>query len=277
MRNLILLFAKYGSTIVFIILEFICFYLIINYNQSQKEIWLHSANLFSGNINEQLSDFDDYLDLKEVNDSLLHVNAELLQKIINYRIFDTNNSFQEFEKTEILSNYSLIPVGVCGRTINYTNNFMTLCKGSKDGIKKGMGIISDQGIIGIVKNVSENFSKVLLILHTQSRVSSKIKNKEYSGHLVWKSSDPTLHQLEAIPKHANISLGDTILTSGFSTAFPEGLPIGYIENYNPKGASNEFNIDVRLFNDVSKASFVYVVDYKLFEEKEMMEEIVDEQ
>lgn len=261
MRNLILLLARYGSLIVFVILEFICFYLIVNFNKSQGDIWIHSANLFSGNVNEQINKVNSYLELQSVNDSLLQENAKLLQSIINYRIFDKENSFQQFEERMDSLDYILIPAMVNDRTIHLRNNYLTINKGLLDGLEPGMGVISKDGIVGIVGACTDNFAQVLMVLHSQSRISAQIKSKEFSGTLSWQNSDPRILNLDYIPKYAELMIGDTIITSGFSTAFPQGIEVGFVQNYSVEKGSNNLQIDVKLKNDLGSVSSVYLVKY----------------
>jgi len=251
MRNLLYLIFRYSAFLVFLVLEFVCFYLIINYNKSQKEIWAHSANIFSGTINKRVQKVEDFVTLQTRNDSLLTENALLLQSILNFRIHSDRNSFQAFEDSvDSLSNYSLIPTNVCAKTLHLRNNFLTLCKGENDGIKSGMGVISKDGVVGIVKSTSENFATVLMIINSQSRISAKVLSKDYPGNLFWQSADPRKMKLMDVPKHADINVGDTIVT--------------IIEG------SNSYNIDVGLEYDLSTIDKVYVVKFDHQEEKEKL-------
>ena len=275
MRNLLYLIFRYSAFLAFLTLEFISFYLIINYNKSQNEIWAHSANLLSGNVNERVQKVEDFVTLQQRNDSLLTENALLLQSILNFRIHSERNSFQSFENaSDSISNYSLIPSNVCAKTLHLRNNFLTLCKGEKDGIQSGMGVISKDGVVGIVKSTSTNYATVLLIINSQSRISAKILNKDYPGNLSWQSEDPTKMNLMDVPKHTDIEIGDTIVTSGYSISFPPLLPIGKIEYLNIIEGSNSYNIDVELAYDLSNIDKVYAVK---FDEQEEKAKIIAEQ
>lgn len=278
MRNLLFLIAKYSSTILFIILEVICFYIIVSFNQSQSEIWAHSANLFSGSIDERIQNTTNFFNLEAVNDSLLTENARLLETIINYRVFSKENEFQEFESLDSnLIEYKFIPARITGKTINKRNNHLTVNKGIKDSIKIGMGVISKSGLLGIVKSVSENYSLVMTILHSQCRISAAIKNNDFHGTLVWDEMDPTIMNLTSIPKHATLSVGDTIITSGYSTVFPYGIEIGTIYDYNVDRNKDSYSVIVKLFNDLPSETHAYLLSSKDVEEKLELElEIADE-
>lgn len=273
MQNLIQLFLKYGNAILFLFLEFICFFLIINFNKSQNEIFLHSANLFSGKVNEEVQKTQDYFTLNAQNDSLLRENAKLLQTIINFRVFDKSNSFQQYESKDSIVDYELSPSRICGKTIHLRNNHITLCKGAKNGIKKGMGVISSKGIVGIVKEVSDNYAHVITILHSQSKISASLLNRDFHGTLIWNTGDPQILRLITLPKHANVAIGDTLVTSGYSTVFPYGLPIGSVETFDFDQGGNYYDVSIRLFNNISNISHVYLVNFITKEEKEVFETI----
>jgi len=276
MRNLLLLIAKYSSTILFIILEVICFFIIVSFNKSQSEIWAHSANLFSGNIDERVQNTTNFFNLEAVNDSLLRENARLLETIINYRVVSKENDFQEYEALDSTQlEYKFIPSRITGKTFNKRNNHITLNKGSIDSIKVGMGVISKDGLLGLVKSVSKNYSLVMTVLHSQCRISAAIKNNDFHGTLLWDNMDPTMMNLINIPKHADVSVGDTIITSGYSTVFPYGIEIGTI--YESEDNEDSFSVKVKLFNDLPSETHAYIVSSKDRKEKtELEEEIQDE-
>ncbi len=258
MRNLLLFLAKYGHFILFLVLEVICFSLIVKFNDSQKETWLNSVNLYTGRIQEQVNGVNNYLKLQQLNDSLSVENAQLLQQIIDFKVNTKHNAFQNFETLDTTI-HTIIPSRVCDKTIRLRNNYFTLCKGEKHGIRKGMGVLSKDGIVGVVKSVSDHYSDVILLIHSQSRTSVSIKGKQYFGNLVWKTNDHTLMKMEAVPKYADVSLADTVVTSGYSTIFPQGVSVGKVESINAEQGGNNYEIDVRLFNDLELLEYVYVV------------------
>lgn len=274
MRNLLYLIFRFSALILFIFLEIVAFYLIVNHNESQKEIWSHSSNLVSGFINSKMEGVEDFFEMQNENDSLLIENAKLLETIINYRVSVKDNSFDLYENSDSLSNYDVIPARVCSKTVHLRNNFITLCSGSKDGIQAGMGVICTNGVVGIVKSVSKNYATVLMVLNSQSSTSAKIVSKEYHGNLIWESDDPKILSLVDVPKHANISIGDSISTSGFSTVYPPEIYLGKIQDFDVSG--NSYDIDVALDYDLSKLEYVYVVAFKEAEEKELVIESEDE-
>jgi len=278
MRNLIYLIIRYGAFLTFLFLELFCFYLIVSFNESQRDIWNYSSNRVTGSIKENLQGIEDFFTLKEKNDSLLLENAYLLETVINYRVYSEKNNFQNFEFSQdsTQAKFELIPAIVCDKTINLRNNYMTLSAGRKAGIKEGMGVIIPQGVVGLVKSTSDNFSTVLLINHGQSRISALIKNKNYHGNLIWESSDTRKMKLLDVPKHANVSIGDTIETSGYSISFPKALSLGKISSFDISKGSNYYEINVDLDYDLSTITSVFVVAYRDAKEKETLIQQQDE-
>jgi len=270
MRNLINLILRYSALILFLLLELTSFILIINKNKSQKEIWTHSSNLLTGHIYKKAEGVQDFFDLQEVNDSLLTENAKLLETIINYRINSKDNSFQRYEQTDSINNYTLIPARICNKTINLRNNYLTLCKGKNEGLDVGMGIISNNGVVGIIKSVSNHFATVLMVLNSQSRISAKVTNKNYNGNLVWDNEDIRILSLLDVPKHADITVGDSISTSGYSIVFPPDIHIGKIKDYSLIGGSNNFKIKVEMEQNINALEYVYVIKYLKSAEKDTL-------
>jgi rod shape-determining protein MreC len=260
MRNLLLLFSKYGALVLFILLEVISFFLIVNYNNKQKEIFLYSSNLFSGKILDKYDDGVDYFNLKTINDSILQENARILSNRFNY--VPENYEYNSVEDTS-LNKYELIPASICNMTLHLRNNRMTIDKGTNWGIKDGMGVIAEKGIVGVVRKVNSDFASIVPLINTQLQISAKIKNKNYFGDLKWEPYDERFVILKHIPKHAKVSKGDTVITSGYSTIFPGGIEIGKIIEIRLPEGDNYFEIVVDLNNRIGNLEHVYVINYKL--------------
>ncbi len=270
MRNLLLLFTRFGHVLLFLIFQLICLFLIINYNKTQNDIWVNSVNVFSGSINEKIQNFSNYTHLKELNDSLQQENARLHAEAINYRNFREANLFNTFQGDSSLMEYNLVPVNLCSKTTHLRNNYFTLCQGKNDGLRKRMGIITEKGVVGIITNCTERFCKSIYVINSQSRINAQIKTKEYEGRVQWESSDQRELTMYSIPKFANVEIGDTIETSGRSTVFPEGIPIGIVSDIEILEGQSEYRIDVRMFEDLSRIENAYAIDYKYWEEKDSL-------
>lgn len=272
MYNVIQLFIRFGPHILFVAFEVFCFYLIINYNQSQKEIYLNSSRLVVGEIYSGKSYLQDFLSLRERNDSLKLENANLIENliIINYSM----EKIDELDTVHL--KYGLIPAGVINKTIHKRNNYFTFDKGSRFGVKSGMGVISpNKGIVGIVRNVSTNFSHVISILNSQTKISCSIKNRSGFGTLVWKNMDSERMSLLGVPKHEKVVIGDTIITSGYSTIFPKGILVGTVEKFSVIPGENSFDISVILFNKLSQLDYAYIIQNRFAEEQTRLEKEVE--
>ena len=260
-------------------MQFLCFFIIINYNKEQKSIFLNSSNIVTSKINNQVDKFEQYLSLSRENDSLQQQNARLIKKFIDY---DINSSLRPDDTLNVdSSTYHLISANICNSTIHLTDNYITLCEGSRQGITPDMGVITQNGLVGIVKRVSENRSLVMSVLHSQTNISCAIRKKDKTiiGILNWKSSDPKILNLESVPKHQTVIEGDTVITSGYSTIFPKGILVGKVRRVTLEKGSNSYTIEVELFNDPSSWDVLYVIKNKLSDEQKKLEAsmITDEQ
>lgn len=255
MRNIILFFAKHGSTFLFILLEIICFILIINFNNNQKSIYLHSSNLVSGKLYKEKQRLVDFFSLSEQLDSLQEENARLMRRVLYHEGYGKSIEIDSGQ-----FNFQLIPAKIINQSINSRNNYLTINKGTSHGIRADMGVIDKNGIIGIIQGANTKYARVLSLLNSKSRISAKIKNKGYYGNIVWRNLDTQRLDLEAIPTHATVAVGDSIVTSGYSTMFPSDIFIGTIETYDTKKGASNYNITVKLNNNFSNLQHVFVID-----------------
>ncbi len=269
MQNILFLFARFGTSITFLFFMVISLTLIVNYNNTQKSIFINSSNFYVNKLDSKVRKWQEYLSLQEVNDSLSIFNAQLMEVFIN---LETTVSVPEDSTLQ----YKLIPAKIIRNSYHLKNNHITLNIGSVDGVKKDMGVISENGIVGIVREVSDHFSHVISILNNQTRISCTVKPYSYPGNLVWKSFDPHFMTLEAIPKHVNISIGDTVITNGYSTIFPAQLSVGTISEYRVVSGSSNYIIKVKLTNNVPNIKVGYVIINNMREEQVTLETISNE-
>lgn len=264
MQNVLQLLIRYGSFFTFVFLEIISIYLIVQYNHNQRSIFLNSTKVYNGRMSESVNNYRSYFHLREVNDSLAHQNAELISALVNKPVSK--------HASDTLSRYIVKPANVVGNTFHLRNNHLTLDIGKSQGAEVGLGVIGKEGLIGIIRNVSKNYAQVNSILHSQTRISCTVAPHLFAGNLVWSNSNPRYMNLEAIPKHIPISKGDTVVTNGFSTIFPKGIMVGTVEDYSVVRGSNNYDIKVRLVNDVTAAQVGYVIIDKDFEEVKKLTE-----
>lgn len=262
MNNLLQFVIRYSAFLLFLLLEVVALLLVVKYNDNQQSIFAHSSSRLSGSLYKLADDAIQYNHLQLTADSLAAENAQLRESIFNLerslqRLVPAGKTMDSC----ILESYKIIDAQVISNSINQRNNHFTIDRGSEDGVRSGMGIISPHGIAGIIDQVGDRYSTAISILHSAARISAAIKRNDYFGSLVWKEIDPAHMILEAIPRQADILTGDTIITSGFSFIYPKGIFIGTVERFWTEGGSNYYTIEVRLQEDIARLDRVYVVEY----------------
>jgi rod shape-determining protein MreC len=270
MQNILLLFARFGTHITFLFFTVFSFFLIINFNKTQRSIFINSSNFYANKLDARTSKWQNYLSLQEVNDSLARHNAELMERFINFRT-------SEVIISDSTLNYELLPAKIIRNTYNLRNNHLTLDIGAKQGVEKDMGVLSKKGILGIVRNVSEDFSHVISVLNSQTRISCTVKPYAYPGNLIWDDMDPNFMTLESIPKHVDVEVGDTVITNGYSTIFPANIEVGTIADIKTDRGSSNFNLKVKLFNNVPNEKRAYIIKNNLAAQQLQLENLEDEQ
>ena len=274
MRNLVLLFLRYNFVLYFIVLELICASLIIQNNDFHKSSFINSSNFIAGGLYDKAWSMKQFFSLRQQNIALLDENASL--KKIHTKISDIHPSDSLVNLSEdTLSQYIYIPAIVVNNSVNKRMNYLTINKGSKHGIKKEMGVIDQNGIVGVVHNVSANYATIRSILHSESMISAGLKRTAYYGSLVWKGNNPTIVRLKDIPKHANIQIGDSVVTTTYSSIFPHGIPIGTVKEVIDRDELSFKELDVKLINDLANSVYVYAIENKLKEEKIELEKLND--
>ena len=253
-------FSELGNLILFLLLEGISFYLIITYNDAQAKIYHNTINVISGNVSNQASNIRGYFSLKEQNNILLKENAKLKAKLFN--LAEKQGAKPEDLDLKVTQNqiFNLVSARVVNNSISLRNNFLSLNKGRKAGITENQGVIGENGIIGITKAVNDNYTTVMSIFNSQTKISARIKDKGYFGSLVWNNNgDVRYMTLNDIPKHVPIKLGDKVETSGYSNLFPSGINLGKIVGKRIPPGSSTYELKVKLYQDITKIKFAYVV------------------
>jgi rod shape-determining protein MreC len=279
MRNLFIFIYRFRAFLLFVILEVLCVFLIIRYNTYQGAAFFNSATIYIGRVLEYQNSITDYFKLGTVNASLAEENARLQQELMRYRnvfLADSTESldttFYESSDTSKVFPYILHASQVINNSVRRTNNYLTLSKGVKDGIKPGMGVISLQGVVGRVKTVSRDYATVTSLLHSQMLISAKLKKNNTVGTIKWEGGDFRTAKLDYIPLHVKLAVGDTVVTSGFNTVFPEGILIGTVSSVLKKQDNSFYTIDVNLSVDFAQLSYVYVVEDPMRSQREKLEQ-----
>lgn len=259
MKSLIQFIWKNNFLILFILLEIIAISLIIRNNNFQRASFINSSNAISGAVYSKKSNISDYINLKTENQKLAKENALLRQKINAFNNLATD-SFSTFFDSLRTQQFNYTPAKVINLSTHFNDNFFTLNKGTNDGVLQDMAVTSTNGIVGIIKNVSSNYSSGISLLHTGMSITAKIKHSNYFGSLIWNRKYGRNNMLlKDVPEHVKLTLGDSIITSGHSTIFPEGLPIGTIQSFENDETGSFHLINVKLFTDFRKLQNVYVI------------------
>jgi len=268
MQQLIYFIQKYRYFLFFLLLELIAFQLIINNLSFHNSKFINSASTITGGFYNKSNSISDYFQLDTENKELLNENLILRNKLEKLsQNIDTIAVTEIFEKTKLRQRYLYLKGRIEKNQFRNNYNFLTINLGSKDSVRKEMGIINSKGILGITENVLHNYSRVRSILNKNSKINAKLKNSNYFGTLTWDGFDYNITQLLDIPRQAVLKVGDTIITGGMSSIFPEGIPIGRVDNI-VNGASIKRIINIQLFNDMSSLKNIYVV--KDFDKQQLM-------
>lgn len=265
MQQLIYFIRKYRYFLFFLLLEFIAINLIINNHSFHKSKFVNSANYITGDFYNKTNSIKNYLNLNKENVELLNENIiiknenekliEILNTVNKVKFIDTSKQRRSYingkiEKNQYSSNF----------------NFLTINLGINDSVFSEMAVINSKGIIGITEFVSIKYSRVQSILNKNSKINAKLKSSNHFGSLTWNGFSYNTVQLLDIPRQAIIKTGDTVITGGMSSIFPEGVPVGTVINIE-KGSSIKRIINIKLFNDMSNLRNVYVI--KDFDKKEI--------
>ncbi len=270
MRNLWIFFLRYYAIFLFLFLEVIAFTLIINNNSYQGASYFNSANIVAAKFYSSLADVESYVHLKSVNDSLAIENARLKNQLLSER-YSNKVIKGSVVDTSGIQRYKYLQAKVVNNSTIKRNNYITIDKGYIHGVRKNMGVICGDGIVGIVKDVSEHFSTIISFLHKDSKISAQLNSTKDFGSLVWEGLNPRVGLLKDIPTHVKITAGDSVTTTGFSSIFPEGVMIGKVKNAEQKSGDNFHNVEVSLSTNFSTLRYVYVVSDILSIEKLRLE------
>ena len=263
MRNLINFLLKYNYWFLFVILEVASFVLLFRFNNYQQSAYFPSANRVVGAVYEVSGGISSYFHLKSVNEDLLDRNMLLeeqinnLEKALKERQLDSIavNSIRKMPQKD----YQLFKARVIKNSLNLADNYITLDKGSSSGIHSEMGVVDGNGIVGIVYETSPSYSVVISVLNSKSNISCKIVGSDYFGYLKWEHGDSRYAYLKDLPRHAEFNLGDTVVTSGFSTVFPEGIMVGTVDDMSDSHDGLSYLLKIKLATDFGKLSDVRVI------------------
>ncbi len=270
MKNLWLILTKYNAFFLFIVFFGFAYYLVVQNNTFQRASAVNSSNQLVGGAYAKINGWRSYLHLSEDNALLAEENAKLKEQLQRLQAPDSLAQGTVVDSAENVQ-YHYIVAKVTNNSIHQKNNYITLDKGRIHGIKKGMGVISTSGIVGIILNVSDHFSTVQSLLHSETRISAALEDSKAFGSLTWGDSyDAQIGTLKDIPNHVKVRKGEAVFTSGFSL-FPPGIAIGNVLETGISGGDSFLDIKVELSTPFHNLQHVYVVDDLLAGERTELE------
>jgi rod shape-determining protein MreC len=272
LRNLFVFIFKNVHWLLFCIFIYLSVLLIVNNNQFQRSKYLQVMREVTGNIYSVTNRFSAYLYLRSTNTELSERLAKLTAEVYDYRrrleMLEGDSGRIDGPHTDL---YRFISAQVINNSVSFHENYMTLDKGSDDGIRPDMGVLSPRGVVGVVVSTSPHFSTVISLLNTKYKLNGKLKHNDYYGPLVWDGRDSQHSYLTEIPRYAEYQAGDTIVTSGYSTVFPKGIPVGAIVEVQRQQDDNYRTLRIRLFTNFNNLREVLIVDNRLQQEQKELE------
>ncbi|CAL2090039.1 Cell shape-determining protein MreC [Tenacibaculum sp. 190524A05c] len=271
MQQLIYFIQKYKYVLYFLLLQFISLFLIINNHSYHRSKFISSANSITGGIYEKRKSVSDYLDLNIQNKSLAEENVKLKNEIAILRSqLDSTKQFTVIDTSLYHQQYKYIDGIITKNEYHKSYNYLTINRGKKDGVSSEMAVVNHNGIVGVTDAVSNSYARVRSILNRSNEINVRLKKSNasgnyYYGSLSWDTKSYQIVQLSDIPRQATINIGDTIVTSGRSAIFPEGILVGTVNNVDFRESSN--SIAIKLFNDMSSLRNVYIINN--FDKKEI--------
>jgi rod shape-determining protein MreC len=251
-------------------------FLLVRNNEFQRSKYLAAFQEIAGRVYSVSNAVESYMNLKTINSGLMKRVADLEGEVRIYQkqveiLTDLSGLHEIKFDMDTSAVYHFIPARIVHNQISGIENYITINKGSLDGISVDMGVSTYQGIVGVVTNVSSHFARVIPLLNSKFQTSGKIKNTGYFGPLVWDGKDSRYTYLRELPRHATFNIGDTIVTSGYSTFFPEGILVGTVES-SYKQKNDDYNsLKVKLFTDFNTLSEVQVIENTRKEEQKNIE------
>lgn len=275
MRKLISFLINHSPIFVYAFYLVICFVLLFKFNPYQQSVFFSSANEMAGRFYIMTSGITGYFGLQEINRDLQKQNGNLEMELIRLRDevsrLSGDSLLVRTSADSSLSRYDFQIAQVINNSVFKTHNYITLNKGRKDGIHSEMGVIDQNGIVGIVNVVSDHYAVAISLLNPKLRLSCKVKGSNYFGSLVWDGKDPRFAVLEELPRHVNFVRGDTIVTSGYSSVFPEGLMVGTVDGFSKQRNDNFYALTVKLSTDFFRLNDVRILDDKGQKERRILE------
>lgn len=275
MHELFSFFIKNSKWFLFAVYVALSCTLLFNRNPYQHHIYLTTANSAVAAVYGVSNEVYSYFNLRQTNEDLNERNAQLQSELVAMREKYINLTESILADTSTLEEpmrrFEFIVAHVISNSVAKPYNYITINKGLADGIKPEMGVIDQNGVVGIVNVVGPHSARIISVLNPNLQLSCKIKGNDNFGSLVWEGNDPEIAILQELPRHTVYAPGDTIVTSGYSSVFPEGVPVGVVVDDFGQKNDNFFTLKIKLFTDFTKLSNVQVIINSQLEELNELE------
>ena len=261
MNNLLNFFVKHSAWFIFAVYVILSLVLLFRDNPYQQSVYLTSANSVSAAVYKAFNGVTSYFHLRGINESLQERNAALEMELIELREQLSEMALLSPDSLHqpALGQYNFVMARVISNSIANPNNYITIDRGHLDGVSPEMGVIDQNGVVGIVNVVGPHASRVISLLNPHIRLSCKLRASGFYGSLVWDGKSPQHAVLEELPKHLTWHKGDTIVTSGYSAVFPEGIIVGVVEGLARDLSDSFVSLRIRLTTNFSQLSSVRVI------------------
>ncbi len=259
MQRLFLFLYQYRAFLLFAFLELFSAWLIVRHNQYQGAAFLNSSNRIAANVLQSKQNINNYFGLRAVNETLAEENAQLREMIASGRYSIADSSLDSTVHESLPEQFEFQIAQVINNSTRRASNYITIDKGTSDGVQPDMAVMNSQGIVGKVKVASKHFATVISLLHPDLYVSSLIKNSGTLCTTKWGGSDPQAAELLYVPRHLQVQPGDTVVTSGYNAIFPPHTMIGVVRSVDISEDATFYDIDIDLATDFEALSYVYVV------------------
>jgi len=278
MKNIFIFIGRHFTFVSFVLLEIFSIAMLSKYSKTHEAFFSSGINETTGKINSQFNRFYTYFSLKEINRQLSLENAALRDSLrANFIVPDsTRKSINDTVRIDSLVRYrkfNYLPAKVVGNTISSQTNYLTLERGTSQGVKRGMSVVGPEGIVGVIVDVSENYSKAMSLLHRNSKVSAMLKKDNVAGSIEWDGTDPTFLILKNIPKSSKVQKGDTVLTSTYSANFPSHLQVGTISAIIADPTSNFYTLKVKTATNFFSLQYVNIIENLRYNEQVKLESV----
>ncbi len=278
MRNIFLFIRSFSNLLIFLLLQAIALTVLFKYNRFHEAAYLNVAGEITGRINKQYNNIEYYFHLKATNDALVRENAALRAQLDNN--FETPDTLREvfidtidFEKDGRQRKYAFRTAKVVNNTITQQSNYITIHRGENQGVKKDMGVIGPEGVVGTVVQTNKNFAVIMSLLHHQSKLSARLLKTGETGSIQWDGSSPFELTMTNVPKHVEVNIGDTVVTSQYASyRFPQGVMVGTVSGIEENNSRNFHTLKLRTATNFNSLEWVTVVENLQLEEQLAVEE-----